>query len=419
MSEGLTDELIIAWNRLSFLHQVTQLMRQITDPWQLSLESLRLAADTIEAENAFVAQLSDDALDFQWLEPRYDESDTRRILVSLQDAGGILIRNGADACRKTFPRLPNLHSFMGQQLQVTAGPPPFIGLINRSTRRFTTGDTQLFESLAEQITTVIETESLHAEQIRAEQLNREMEIAREVQASFLPAQLPELPTYDFASALLPAQITSGDFYDVLQCQDGGLGFLVCDVAGKGVSAALLAAGIRATIRAGLQEGNAPGEVLQVSNAALLEDMDRTGRFATAMLVNLAPDSRELQYASAGHTAALWLQSGTLQVERLPSTTLPLGVLPDIDATSTSIDLKPDDVLLIYTDGLTEVENEAGEILGMAGVTDVLLATHPAPAQFILDSLIEANEGHRGHTPIADDLTLLVIKRQPADAPVPQ
>ena len=415
-SEGLTNELIAAWNRLSFLHQVTQLRRTTTDPWQVSLESLRLAAQTIEAENAFVAQLLDHALVYDWIHPAYDESEMRRIIAALQTSGGMLVRNGAEACSRTFPELAGLHSFMGQQLPVTTGPPSFIGIINQAAQRFSAGDRQLFESLVETITTVVDVETLHIQQIKAEKQGRELEIAAEVQASFLPTTPPILPDYELAATVIPASQIGGDLYDVFQCDNGHTGLLVCDVAGKGISAALLAASVRATIRAELQHANNPGQVLQSANAKLYGDMSRIERFVTALLVCLPVNLSVLQYASAGHTTGLWLRTEPLRVQKLPSTTLPLGILPEIEPTTAPIDVQPGDVVVLYSDGLSEAENEQGRILGVAGIGDVLLATHSAPAQFILDSLTEAYRHHIGDAAVVDDLTLLVLKRVTGDTP---
>ncbi|MFQ5342711.1 MAG: SpoIIE family protein phosphatase [Anaerolineae bacterium] len=416
-SEGLTNELIAAWNRLSFLHQVTQLRRTTTDPWQVSLESLRLAAQTIEAENAFVAQLLDHALAYDWIHPAYDESEMRRIIAALQSAGGILVRNGTEACSRTFPELAGLHSFIGQQLQVTAGPPSFIGIINQAARqRFSAGDRQLFESLIETITTVVDVETLHIQQIEAEKQGRELEIAAEVQTSFLPTTPPILPDYELAATVIPASKIGGDLYDVFQCDNGHTGLLVCDVAGKGISAALLAASVRATIRAELQHASNPGEVLQSANAKLYGDMSRIERFVTALLVCLPANRSALQYASAGHTTGFWVRTEPLHVQKLPSTTLPLGILPEIEHTTVPIDVQPGDVVVLYSDGLSEAENAQGRILGVAGIGDVLLATHSAPARFILDSLTEAYRHHVGDAAVVDDLTLLVLKRVAGDTP---
>ena len=416
-SEGLTNELIAAWNRLSFLHQVTQLRRTTTDPWQVSLESLRLAAQTIEAENAFVAQLLERALVYDWVHPAYSEGETRRILAVLQSADGMLVRNGEQACSETFPELAGLYSFIGQRLQVTASPLSFMGIINQTSRqRFSAGDLQLFESLAETIATVIDVEALHIQRIEAEKQNRDLELAAEVQAAFLPAEPPSLPGYELAATVIPASKIGGDLYDVFQCEGGHTGLLVCDVAGKGISAALLAASVRATIRAELQHASNPGEVLQSANAKLYGDMSRNERFVTALLVCLPASRSCLQYASAGHTTGLWVQTGPLHVQKLPSTTLPLGILPEIESATAPIDVQPGDVVVVYSDGLSEAENEQGRILGMAGITDLLLATHSAPARFILDSLTEAYRQHIGLATVVDDLTLLVLKRVAGDAP---
>ena len=253
------------------------------------------------------------------------------------------------------------------------------------------------------------------QQIEAEQLARDLEIAAEVQANLLPVGLPELPGYQVAASLISASKIGGDFYDFCQV-DGQAGSLVCDVAGKGVSAALLAAEVRSAIRSEFQHNREPGKVLRSANDRLYEDMKRVERFATIVLMCLSVDGQSCHYASAGHTTAFRIQADPLRVQALPSTTVPLGVLPEIEDISTRLDLQPNDVVVIYSDGLIEVENEQGKILGMDGLIDVLLATHLAPAQFILESLIETNTRHRGNAPVTDDLTLLVMKKVADNTP---
>jgi sigma-B regulation protein RsbU (phosphoserine phosphatase) len=192
------------------------------------------------------------------------------------------------------------------------------------------------------------------------------------------------------------------------------GLMVCDVAGKGISAALLAAEIRFATRLETQQClRFPGKVLQGVNAKLYDDLKRTERFATAMLVSVPEHETVLYYANAGHTTALWLQTDPLDVKHLPSQTLPLGVLPHIEDISVPIELKPNDVLVMYSDGLLEAENEQGQILGLTELKGVLLAARSTPTQFILDSLLKTYREHRGDAPITDDLTLLVLKQKAA------
>ncbi|RMH00364.1 MAG: hypothetical protein D6706_04000 [Chloroflexi bacterium] len=411
MVEKSIIELMIAWDSLSLLHEVAQLMRTITDPWQLSLESLRLFAETVEVENAFVAQIIDEELNFSWINPTTVTRQTmERVTKVLQKQDLTLVLNDSDECHRTFPEATGWHSFMGKRLLVTAAPLSFIGLVNRVEREFNAGDRQLFENLAEQLTTAIDVESLYQQHIRTEQLNRDLALAAEVQHSFLPGQLPELAGYDLAAHLISATQIGGDFYDIFQNPGGEMNLLLCDVAGKGVAAALLAAHVRAVVRSELRLPGSPGEVLQRANQKLFEDMSHVERFATAVLVHVPPQGSHLTYASAGHTTALWLNASEPAIYPLPSTTLPLGIISEIDTESRAIHLQPNDVLLLYSDGLTEVANPAGELLGMDQVAALLLATAATPATFVQQSLLDLVRHHRGGAQTSDDLTLLVLKR---------
>lgn len=418
ISENLTNELIVAWDRLSFLNEIPQLVGASTDHWEISLKALHLAMGVIGAENAFIAQSSGKSLDFRWVIPAYNEQIHRQIIQRLENTERLVILNSLQSRIGTFPLMEGVQRFIGKKLQPASAPLTFVGLINYTAHApFSAGDLQIVESLVEMLRSVSETAALQEERLKAIQLNQELEIAVQVQTSFLPAELPIIPGYELASALISASKIGGDIYDIFHTgQDHDLAILLCDVAGKGISGALLASSVRAVVRSELRTNSEPGKVLQQTNATLFDDMSRSERFATAMFLRSALDSSHWAYANAGHTNGLWIQADPLRVQQLSSQTLPLGIMPEIEDITVDLEMQPQDVLVIYSDGLTETEDEHGKLLGMRGAIQALLATHTAPAQYILESLIEVAYQHRGNRTLEDDLTLIVLRRsKPGEA----
>lgn len=409
-SQNLADELIVAWNRLNFMHEITALIRTIPDYWSMVESVLKLAQTAIGAERAFAMQIADGELVNRFVGKALGEEDLWTMVVVLENHARPLICDDAETCAQELAGIEGLQSFMGMQLPVTLGLPTFVGLINQKDGKFSPSTFQLFDSLVEQLTTVLEIQALHRLELRTEQINRDLSLAAAVQSSFLPSALPEVSGYEFSARLLSASQIGGDFYDFFQRgEQGTTGIVVCDVAGKGISAALMAADVRAAVRYALDSTTDPGIVLASANTHLYPDMERIETFATAILLTL-PENSVPHYASAGHTSALWIRADDCVIEELRSTSIPLGILPDIASNSITVGLRPGDLILLYSDGLTESQNDAGDILGLDRIKDVLLATHTAPLDFILDSLVDLRKRHRGSGDATDDLTLVAVRR---------
>ncbi len=405
--QRLTDELITAWNRLSFLHRSVLLMRSMDDAHEICIKMLEFARQTLGMESAFIAYVEPDGLVYTWLEEPFPQPYKSWILSMLHNPHSIVRVSTPEHCEEAH--IPALTCFIGQQLPTDAGQPTYIGLYNQHNERdISAGDIQIFESLAEQITTVQETYALFRQRIEVRQLRRDLDIASEVQTSFLPASLPHVPGYGIATELLPANKIGGDFYDMFRENDKTL-LLLCDVAGKGISAALLATEIRTAVHLLHDTDDYPGDVLTRVNRKLYPDLMNAERFATAILLCYSMTDNAWEYASAGHTTGLLVRADTLDVQYLESTGLPLGVLDDDIVSTRSFLFQAGDVLVLYSDGLTEAENEAGQILDMDGVIAVLRTCQSAPAETIRRVMLQAYEQHRGDQAAHDDLTLVVVK----------
>lgn len=410
MANSLAEELIIAWNRQAFLNSVISLMRTTTDVSERSLRSLQLATQVLPVESAFLAQNTQEGLRVNWVGPDIWGNDIRKAIAALRDHGGQMLSNDPDGCYRSLNGLSGARSFLGQQCDTHDSAGIFVGMINHVRGQFNAGDIQMFDSLIEMIKTFAETHVLVRQQQEAEKLDHDLSIAAEIQTNFFPNDLPPLPHLDLALAMIPATRLSGDFYDVVACGPDRLMIVVADVAGKGIPAALLAAELRAVFRTIIRDVQTPDQIMQRVNTELFGDMERNERFATVMLVSVPSSGGELSYASAGHATALHLKAVSATVNPLASTSLPLGIIPTLEPGNRSIDFAPQDVLVVYSDGLTEAEDPDGKLFSLRRVEQTLVALRCAPAHLILKGLVDSARQHRQSALQTDDLTLVVLKQ---------
>lgn len=252
-----------------------------------------------------------------------------------------------------------------------------------------------------------------SERKRAERELRENQeqfrVAREIQQRLFPKAPPALAGYDLAGATYPAEATGGDYFDYLQMLNWGWGIVVADVAGHGIGPALLMAETRAYLRLLGTRRDDPGEILSLANSILAEDVG-SERFVTLFLGRLAPSTRILTYASAGHHAAYILdRSGTLRLT-LPRTGIPLGLRAETRyMTSAEFQLEQGDLLLVVTDGIVECMSPADEIFGDERLLEVARRHREKSAREIVESLYQAVRDFAQHSPQIDDVTAIVLK----------
>lgn len=234
------------------------------------------------------------------------------------------------------------------------------------------------------------------------QLGVELSRAAAIQADLLPSQAPSIDGWDLAALCVPARQVGGDFYDWQHSPRGTLSLTVGDVMGKGIPAALLMASVRAVLRA-VGETSSPAVAVQRVASVLASDLSRSGAFVTLFHAQLELATGRLRYVDAGHGyVRLWRAGG--QLEKLPATGLPLGVLDDEVYDEGCVTMEPGDVLLIYSDGLTESRPDLFRV-AQSGV-DVPPWGH-GPSTVIAQSLID---GATLAGPLPDDLTVGVLRR---------
>lgn len=240
---------------------------------------------------------------------------------------------------------------------------------------------------------------------------RELALAGQVQASFLPSKLPHIPGWQLTVDLEPVTQTSGDFYDVMPLQNGKLGILIADVVDKGVGAALYMALSWTLIRTYAAEyPTQPELVLSAVNRRILMDTSAE-QFVSVFYGIIDPSTGAMTYCNAGHYPPYLLRAHNGgAVESLTGTGMVLGVEKDVKWQQASAQLAPGDVLVLYTDGITDAEDERGAFFGQERLLETVQASLGSSAQDIQDSLLTAVHNFVGNSVQFDDMALMVVMR---------
>jgi sigma-B regulation protein RsbU (phosphoserine phosphatase) len=234
---------------------------------------------------------------------------------------------------------------------------------------------------------------------------QEMQIARDVQSKLLPQEMPPLQTLDYSGACVQARAVGGDYYDFLDIGSGKVGFVLADIAGKGISGALLMANLQANLRSQYAVAHRGLSQLLSSVNRLFFRNTESSHYATMFFGLYEDATRCLRYANCGHNPPLLVRADG-SVERLHSTVTVLGLFEQWDCVVAEVQLEPGDILAIYTDGITEAANHAEEEFGEERLLQVLQANRSLPVsellQRVLASVQEFSPGEQ-----ADDLTLII------------
>ena len=233
---------------------------------------------------------------------------------------------------------------------------------------------------------------------------QELKGALEIQSSLLPREIPQLAGFEVAGAWQPARTVSGDYYDVLRLEGRRLGICIADVAGKGVSAALLMANVQAAVRAFAGNSGSPAEMCRRLNALLRENM-ATGKFVTFLYGVLDAEKRTFKYCNAGHLPPIVFSEGNAKT--VDGGGAVLGVFPSWDYEDMTIELKAEDRLLLFTDGITEAEDANGQEFGETGIADFVRANCALSAKEINGRLLK-RVTEFCQAQFHDDATVLVI-----------
>lgn len=268
-------------------------------------------------------------------------------------------------------------------------------------------DVRLIAQIARLGAAKLETTRLREEAIAKAKIDEELRMAYIIQSRLLPTTLPCVEKYCFAGSNKPCKTVSGDYYDVLVRPDGRVYFVIADVSGKGVTAALVMSGLATAFNIFTRSDPAPADLVRELNVTLAPKTAPT-KFATLVAGVLNPDDGVIDFTNAGHVPPLVITRSGIQ--RLGVTDLVVGLFPQAQYRNQTIRLESGDSLVLFTDGVTEAENAKEEQLGLEAVEDLLRNRHGAPAPDLLDSIDKHVNAFVGDAPLNDDLTMFVITR---------
>ena len=274
--------------------------------------------------------------------------------------------------------------------------------------RFRSRRLEIITGIAQQAALAIQNDLLQKEMVFRERLETEVQLARQIQQTFIPERLPQFTNWELAARWKTARQVGGDFYDVFELPDKKLGLFIADVADKGIPAALFMALTRTLVRAAVIESDTPAKAMRRVNDLLIPDT-RQGMFVTAVYAVLDMDANELTYVNAGHNPPLWVK-GIGEVERLTRTAIALGVVTGEPVEQRTIKFESTDNLFFYTDGLTESFNIDGVFYGEERLLEAITSCDCYSASDLLDVVESSLLNFVQDMPPADDLTMLVLRR---------
>ncbi len=348
--------------------------------------------------------------------PELEIAPNDPILAYLADASGVVEVEKLDL---DSPALRTMKAAEVKLVVPLVSQGDLIGLLNLGPRlsqqEYSADDRKLLSDLATQTAPAVRVAQLVRQQQQEaqerERIEQELRVARLIQQTLLPKTLPELPGYDVAAYYQPAREVGGDFYDVLELEDGRLGLVVGDVTDKGVPAALVMATTRTLLRAAAQRLFSPGEVLRRANDALVTDIP-PNMFITCLYAILDIESGRLGYANAGHDLPYRRRRAERSegAEELRATGMPLGLMPGMGYEEKEIVLEKGESVLFYSDGLVEAHDPHREMFGFPRLQG-LVGTHRSGGSALIGFLLSELTRFTGEEwDQEDDITLVTLER---------
>jgi serine phosphatase RsbU (regulator of sigma subunit) len=369
--------------------------------------------------------LSEDTLQEEHHQEEEDEAPQLQIAPNDPIVAYLASASGVVEIDKLDLHSPALHAMKASQIKVVVplvSQGELIGLLNLGPRlsqqEYSADDRKLLNDLATQTAPAVQVAQLVRQQQRQaqerERIEQELRVARLIQQTLLPKEVPDLEGYKLAAYYQPAREVGGDFYDFLKLDDEHLGLVVGDVTDKGVPAAIVMATTRTMLRASAQRLDSPGEVLKRVNDVIVRDIP-PNMFITCLYAILNLKSGLLRYANAGHDLPYRRRRRSSEAggaEELRATGMPLGLLPGMSYEEKEIVLDRGDSVLFYSDGLVEAHDPERKMFGFPRLQG-LVGAHPGGATMI-DFLLEELAHFVGDSwEQEDDITLVTLQRSEA------
>jgi sigma-B regulation protein RsbU (phosphoserine phosphatase) len=286
-----------------------------------------------------------------------------------------------------------------------------VGVLNVGKKQgkedFTMEDIDLLSQASSQAALALQNISLQSEYIEKKRMDKELEMARNIQMNLMPRKIPKIEGLDLYGESKPCYEVAGDYFDIIKLDDGNTVLVVADVSGKGAGAAMIMANLQASMRLGVQLSDKMADfVTRINN--LIYNNTSPAEFITFFFAIWNPGSKKLYYVNAGHNPPVVIDKQG-NVTKLNATGLIIGVLPDQMYLEESVKLDEGSVVVIYTDGLDESMNRSGELFGINRIIEFTKNNINNSAKDISDSLINNAIKFGDGNPVCDDMTLIVAK----------
>ncbi len=280
-------------------------------------------------------------------------------------------------------------------------------LLNKQSGSFGQKDLDFLDSISDHMAIAMENATLHLDLLEKNRMERELQLGREIQARLLPPPPENVPGVDLAARSISCYEVGGDYYDFIELPDEQLGLAIGDVSGKGVAAALIMSSVQSALRmAAPIEPDLPKLIARLNSQ--LHRMTSGRKYATFFFARLDLRTGELRFVNAGHNPPFLARGNSL--ERLPSTGLPIGLMPEASYREASVILEPGSTLFLYTDGFNEANDPSEEELGMERWESIIRDHARGELAAIPDSIFhQVGRFEAGAAPI-DDKTLVILRR---------
>jgi len=287
-------------------------------------------------------------------------------------------------------------------------PGLFLGVLYLDSRRpaaFSKLDRQILDALAMEAASILDHARLLERERQRQRLDQELSIARDIQQALLPADFREFPHLAVSGINSPCLAVGGDYFDVFPITDDRTAFLLADVSGKGLGAALLTTMLQGAL-AGMTIGGDPARIFQLINRFLCEHSE-VGRYATMFFGILSLDGG-LEYINAGHPPPLLIRRGEV-TEPFREGFYPVGLVPETEYATSRSELQPGDTIILYSDGVTEAMNLDSQMYGVPRLRSVLTGQQDAPLENLQKGILESVQSFTRGMTQGDDITLLLIR----------
>lgn len=419
-----TVELRDLSRRIEVLYQVTDAIRSVFTIDELLNRIMDIITSLLKPDRGYLLLVNPETQDLDPVVVRSTDGKTgtadREVHISssithrcLKEGSALLVSDAA-----ADNRFNSSESIILNRIRTAVAAPMIykneaIGVIYIDTQSrsyaFSDEELELITSIANQAAVAIVNARLHAQLVEQHKLAREMEIARSIQMNLLPKTYPDLPGYQLSAMSLPAKQVGGDYYDFLALPDGRVGLAIADVSGKGVSAAILTA----TTRSYLQSETQHKDVSLTTTMARINQMvhrDVTnGMYVTMVLGYLDPTEGDFDFVNAGHAHPVLVHPNG-ELEYLKAGGLFLGIMEDTQYEQGRVTIPPGAVLVLYTDGVTDILSPQGKSFGSEPFFDLIRDKQHLHAEDIRNAIYQACLKHRGEADQFDDFTLIVLKR---------